>query len=72
LKIKKTIMKKNPVNFLLGLVAGAVAGAALGMLLAPKNGQETRNLITSKIDEFAKKGKEIYESKKQKNTTDVE
>lgn len=65
-------MKKNPVNFLLGFVAGALAGAALGIILAPEKGQETRNLISSKIDELAKKGKEIYENKKQKNTPEEE
>lgn len=53
-------------KFLLGFVAGALAGATIGMLLAPDSGEDTRKLIVDKFDEYAKKGKEFYDSKKTK------
>lgn len=35
-----------------GLVAGVVAGAAAALLLAPKAGRETRNLVKEKSGEY--------------------
>lgn len=57
---------KTTGRFLLGFVAGALAGATIGLLLAPEKGQSTRKLITDTIDEYAQKGKDFYESKKSK------
>lgn len=57
---------KTTGKFLLGFVTGALAGATIGMLLAPDKGEETRKLIVDKFDEYAQKGKEIYEAKKPK------
>ncbi len=51
-------------KFLLGFVVGALTGATIGLLLAPDKGEETRRILSEKIDELTKKGKEIYESKK--------
>lgn len=41
-------------KLLLGLVSGALAGAAAGILFAPKRGKDTRKAITDKSDEYWK------------------
>ncbi|GAB2773099.1 YtxH domain-containing protein [Salinimicrobium soli] len=39
-------------KILLGILSGAAAGAALGMLFAPKKGKETRKQIAEKSNEY--------------------
>ena len=41
-------------KMLLGLVSGAVAGAVVGLLFAPKKGIDTRKAITEKGDDYIK------------------
>ena len=38
-------------RFVSGVVAGGVAGAAVGLLLAPRPGKETRRLLRSKAED---------------------
>ena len=61
-------------NFgILGFVAGAAIGAALGVLFAPRSGKETRELIASKargtkddVDELIEKGRAEWSKAKGK------
>ena len=54
-------------GYLGAFLGGAVAGAALGLLLAPEKGEETRTKITDAVDDFCKKHnlklsrKEVYD-----------
>ncbi len=41
-------------KLLLGLVSGAVAGAVVGLLYAPKKGKDTRKAISDKGDNYLK------------------
>ena len=40
--------KEGSSNFLVGFIIGAIAGAAVGFLYAPKSGKETRALLREK------------------------
>jgi len=51
-------------KFLLGFVAGAVTGAAMALLFAPEKGEDVRKIINEAIDDYATKGKDFYNSKK--------
>lgn len=42
-------------GYLGAFLGGAVAGAALGLLLAPEKGEETRTKITGAVDDFCKR-----------------
>ena len=42
-------------GYLGAFLGGAVAGAALGLLLAPEKGEETLTKITDAVDDFCKK-----------------
>lgn len=46
---KNTKMKSGKI--LLGILSGAAAGAAMGILFAPKKGTDTRQKITDKSNE---------------------
>jgi gas vesicle protein len=43
----------NGQSFVIGLLAGAVVGAGLGMLFAPKSGSDLRNTITDQAGSLA-------------------
>lgn len=46
-------MKESTSNFLLGVLAGAAAGALIGILFAPDKGSATREKIKKKIREIS-------------------
>ena len=43
------------VGYIGAFLGGALAGAVIGLLMAPEKGQDTRVKITDAIDEFLKK-----------------
>ncbi len=53
LPIKNSIMKS--LGYIGAFFGGAIAGAALGILMAPEKGADTRVKITDAIDDFMKK-----------------
>ena len=42
-----------------GFLAGALVGAGVGLLFAPKSGEETRKELKAKLDEMANQIKDI-------------
>ena len=44
-------MNKNQ-KFLIGTLSALVAGVAIGLLVAPKNGKDTRKLIKNKANDL--------------------
>lgn len=47
-------------SFLKGLFLGAIAGAAAGVLLAPKSGEETRKDLTKLAKDYQDKAMDMY------------
>jgi gas vesicle protein len=42
----------NGPNFFTGLLLGGIIGAVLGLLFAPQPGEQTREQLRGKVDEF--------------------
>ncbi|MBB6463819.1 YtxH domain-containing protein [Flammeovirga kamogawensis] len=54
-------MAKNGGNSFLGFVAGAAAGALLGVLFAPDKGKNTRERLTFKLDKYREDLEDLVE-----------
>ena len=53
--IFKTIRIRKSLGYIGAFLGGAIAGAALGILIAPEKGQDTRVKITDAVEDFLKK-----------------
>jgi len=61
--------KTNPNNVLLAVLAGAGAGLIVGLLMAPKSGDETRTDIGDAVDEYLESARERAEGLKASATS---
>lgn len=53
-------MNKNQ-KFLIGSVGALLTGIAIGLLVAPKNGKDTRKLIKNKANDLGGSAKDTYD-----------
>lgn len=53
-------MNKNQ-KFLIGSIGALLTGIAIGLLVAPKDGKETRKLIKNKANDLGGNAKDKYE-----------
>ncbi len=60
-------MKRNTSRIILGFVAGAAVGAALGILFAPDKGVETRKKLKQKIADLEDRIKEDIQALEEKD-----
>ena len=53
-------------KFVTGLIAGAVVGAIAGLLVAPKPGKETRQIVVTRAEELRSKAGDYVTTLRQK------
>lgn len=53
-------MENSTSKIILSFLAGAAAGTALGILLAPDKGEETRQKLKESFDDMSDKAKAAY------------
>jgi gas vesicle protein len=49
---------KRAFSFIVGLLSGAVVGAAVAILLAPQSGSDIRKSVTGKVNELVALGRQ--------------
>ena len=52
------------VNITAGLVLGAVVGAGMVLLLAPRSGEDTRQVIRDRVDAILAEGQQAAETRR--------
>lgn len=57
--------ENNSGESILSFLLGGVVGAALGLLLAPRSGEETRKLLADWLEENREKVKEALEKERE-------
>jgi len=63
-------MKSGTAKLLAAFLAGAAAGASLGILLAPDKGSETRKKIKDKLSALGEKATQAYKKIRGKKDED--
>lgn len=58
-------------KILTAFIAGALAGASIGLLLAPEKGKDSREKVKNTIDELSKEGQKIYDEYKKRQETET-
>lgn len=51
----------NATSFMMGMLTGAVLGAGLGLLFAPKTGSETRQMLSDQANNLSRTASKQYE-----------
>ena len=59
-------------DFISGVVWGGLVGAAIGMLMAPRSGEETRALLRQQSEEFQMQARETADNLRTKATETAE
>ena len=61
-----TMQMNNNTKLILGVLAGAAAGFALGMMLAPKKGSELRSDMLGSLEDLQDRVSDLIEEGRQK------